>query len=202
MVLQQSIGETIFENIPVISHILLGVEMYQALFYSGSIVSAMSFIPELTFCIVFTIPVAMGILPSKDMPALAKGVLAGIVTIPLGILAGGLVAGFPIGMVLRNLVPIVIIGVLITVGLLKWEKAMIKGFSYFVFFHVVSLQIFIWRTRKAYFVLSYEACPATLYKTFRPFGVGRFIFISLLVYYNHVFFDGCRPLVFNLQWIL
>ena len=38
----QSIGETIFENIPVISHILLGVEMYQALFYSGSIVSAMS----------------------------------------------------------------------------------------------------------------------------------------------------------------
>lgn len=81
--------------------------------------------------IVFTIPVAMGILPGKDMPALAKGVLAGIVTIPLGILAGGLVAGFPIGMVLRNLVPIVIIGVLITVGLLKWEKAMIKGFSYF-----------------------------------------------------------------------
>ena len=38
----QSIGEAIFENIPVISHILLGVEMYQALFYSGSIVSAMS----------------------------------------------------------------------------------------------------------------------------------------------------------------
>ena len=30
------------KNIPVISHILLGVEMYQALFYSGSIVSAMS----------------------------------------------------------------------------------------------------------------------------------------------------------------
>lgn len=38
----QSIGEPIFENIPVISHILLGVEIYQALFYSGSIVSAMS----------------------------------------------------------------------------------------------------------------------------------------------------------------
>jgi hypothetical protein len=38
----QSIGEAIFGNIPVISHILLGVEMYQALFYSGSIVSAMS----------------------------------------------------------------------------------------------------------------------------------------------------------------
>ena len=35
------------------------------------------------------------------------------------------------GMILRNLVPIVLIGALITVGLLKWEKAMIKGFGYF-----------------------------------------------------------------------
>ena len=38
----QSIGEFIFGHIPVISDILLGVEMYQALFFSGSIVSAMS----------------------------------------------------------------------------------------------------------------------------------------------------------------
>ena len=81
--------------------------------------------------IVFTIPVAMGILPGKDMPSLANGILAGIVTIPLGVLAGGLVAGFPIGMILRNLVPIILIGALIALGLLKWEKAMIKGFSYF-----------------------------------------------------------------------
>ena len=81
--------------------------------------------------IVFTIPAAMGILPAKDMPALAKGVLAGLVTIPLGILAGGLVAGFSVGMVLRNLVPILIISALLAVGLLKWEKAMIKGFGYF-----------------------------------------------------------------------
>ena len=81
--------------------------------------------------IVFTIPAAMGILPAKDMPALAKGVLAGIVTIPLGVFAGGLMAGFPVLMVLRNLIPIILIGALITLGLLKWEKAMIKGFGYF-----------------------------------------------------------------------
>ncbi len=81
--------------------------------------------------IVFTIPAAMGILPAKDMPALAKGVLAGIITIPLGVFAGGLVAGFPVLMVLKNLVPIILIGGLITLGLLKWEKAMIKGFGYF-----------------------------------------------------------------------
>jgi len=81
--------------------------------------------------IVFTIPVAMGILRQEDRPAMAKGILAGIVTIPVGLLVGGLVAGFPILMVLRNLIPIVIIGALIVVGLLFAEKAMIKGFGYF-----------------------------------------------------------------------
>lgn len=81
--------------------------------------------------IVFTIPVAMGILPEADRPALATGVLAGIVTIPLGIFAGGLVAGFPLLMVLKNLIPIVIIAVLIALGLWKAEKAMIRGFEIF-----------------------------------------------------------------------
>ena len=81
--------------------------------------------------IVFTIPVALGILPEADRPALAKGILAGIVTIPVGILIGGLVAGFPIMMILRNLIPIVIIAALIALGLWKWENAMIRGFGIF-----------------------------------------------------------------------
>ena len=81
--------------------------------------------------IVFTIPVAMGILPEQDRPALAKGILAGIVTIPVGILAGGLVAGFPLMKVLRNLVPIVVIAALIALGLWKAERLMIKGFGWF-----------------------------------------------------------------------
>lgn len=81
--------------------------------------------------IVFTIPVAMGILEEKDRPAMAKGILCGIVTIPLGVLAGGLTAGFPVGMVLRNLIPIVLIAALIALGLWRAEKAMVKGFAVF-----------------------------------------------------------------------
>ena len=79
--------------------------------------------------IVFTIPVAMGILREQDRPAMAKGILCGIVTVPVGILAGGLVAGFPIGMLLRNLIPVALIGVLIALGLWKFERGMIRGFS-------------------------------------------------------------------------
>lgn len=81
--------------------------------------------------IVFTIPVAMGILNEEDRPAMAKGILCGIVTIPVGVLVGGLTAGFPVMMVLRNLVPIVLIGALIALGLWKAEKAMIRGFAVF-----------------------------------------------------------------------
>ena len=81
--------------------------------------------------VVFTIPVALGILEEADRPAMAKGILCGIVTIPVGILVGGLVAGFSVSMVLRNLIPIVLIGALIALGLWKAEKAMIRGFAVF-----------------------------------------------------------------------
>ena len=81
--------------------------------------------------VVFTIPVAIGLIKKEDVPALAKGVLAGIITVPLGVLAGGLVAGIPLLAVLRNLIPIVLIAVLIGLGLWKAEKYMIAGFRIF-----------------------------------------------------------------------
>ena len=81
--------------------------------------------------VVFTIPVAMGILKEGDRPFLAKGILAGVVTIPVGLLAGGLVAGLPILRILENLVPIVLIAGLIALGLWRAENAMIRGFGIF-----------------------------------------------------------------------
>lgn len=81
--------------------------------------------------IVFTIPVALGIIKPEDRPALARGVLAGIITIPIGSFVGGLVAGFDVLMILRNLIPIVIIALLIALGLWKIPNGMVKGFSVF-----------------------------------------------------------------------
>ena len=91
--------------------------------------------------IVFTIPVAMGILREQDRPAMAKGVLCGIVTIPLGLLAGGIAAGFSLRMVLRNLIPIVLIAVLIALGLWRAERTMVKGFSLFGRFVIVLVTV-------------------------------------------------------------
>ena len=81
--------------------------------------------------IVFTIPIVMGMLKKEDQTFAAKGILAGIVTIPLGVFAGGLVAGFPIAMVASNCIPILIIAALIALGLWKAEKWMVKGFVVF-----------------------------------------------------------------------
>ena len=81
--------------------------------------------------LVFTIPVALGILQEEDRPAMARGILCGIVTVPVGVLVGGLVAGFPLGMVLRNLIPIVLIGGAVAFGLWKAEEKMIRMFAAF-----------------------------------------------------------------------
>ncbi len=94
--------------------------------FAGLIVGAM-----MGPTIVFTIPVALGIIQKEDHKYLAKGVLAGIITIPIGAFVGGIVAGFSLGMVLSNLVPIVLVAGLIAVGLWKIPDKMISGFNRF-----------------------------------------------------------------------
>lgn len=81
--------------------------------------------------IVFTIPVALGIIEKNDRQYLAKGVLAGITTIPIGVLVGGLVAGFDTTMVLRQLIPISIAAAAIVVGLVIAPDRMTRGFEIF-----------------------------------------------------------------------
>lgn len=81
--------------------------------------------------VVFTIPVALGIIDKSDRGYLAKGVLAGICTIPIGVLVSGLTAGFPILLVLVNLIPVVVAALLIAFGLWKFPDTMTKGFEWF-----------------------------------------------------------------------
>lgn len=98
----------------------------QAGMFGGLIVGSM-----LGATIVFTIPVALGIIRAEDRKYLATGVLAGVITIPIGAFAGGLTAGFSVLMVLKNLIPIIIFALLIALGLWKVENAMIIGFTWF-----------------------------------------------------------------------
>lgn len=81
--------------------------------------------------IVFTIPVALGIVSSEDHVYVAKGVLAGLTTIPLGCFFSGLVAGYQIEMILKNIFPIILLVLFIVIGLVKKTDWMLKGFIVF-----------------------------------------------------------------------
>jgi ethanolamine transporter len=81
--------------------------------------------------IVFTIPVALGIIKKEDQRYLALGILAGMITIPIGCIVGGLVAGWPVGMVVMNMIPVTIVSLLIALGLWRIPEKMITGFNYF-----------------------------------------------------------------------
>ena len=78
--------------------------------------------------IVFNIPVSLGIIKEDDRPLMAKGVLCGFITIPIGCAVGGLCAGYPIGMLLRNLIPIVIIAAVISLLLFLIPNIITKIF--------------------------------------------------------------------------
>ena len=88
--------------------------------------------------IVFTIPVALGIIKKEDRGYLGAGVLAGMITIPIGCIVGGLMMNtlapeYHLGIVtiLQNLIPVIIIAALIVIGLWFAPGPMIKGFNVF-----------------------------------------------------------------------
>ena len=86
--------------------------------------------------LVFTIPVALSIIKKEDRPYLGAGIFAGMITIPIGCIVGGLVMNMtPYKMdiiaIIRNLIPVIIIAALIVVGPWFAPLKMINGFSKF-----------------------------------------------------------------------
>ena len=94
----------------------------QAGLLSGLITASM-----LGCTLVFSIPVGLGLIEQEDRPYFAQGLLLGLVTIPIGSIVGGLVAGFDPSMVLINNIPIAIFAILLVLGLKFIPNAMIKG---------------------------------------------------------------------------
>ena len=87
--------------------------------------------------IVFTIPVALGIISKEDRDYLGAGVLAGMITIPIGCFVGGVAMNaltdysMGIGEIVINLVPVIVIAALIVAGLWFAPSKMIAGFNVF-----------------------------------------------------------------------
>ncbi|MFC7061950.1 ethanolamine utilization protein EutH [Halobacillus seohaensis] len=81
--------------------------------------------------LVFTIPVALTMLEKGDQSYFARGILIGLITIPVGCITGGAIAGYEILWMVRNLIPTVLLAILIGIGLWKFTKMTIVIFSWF-----------------------------------------------------------------------
>lgn len=86
--------------------------------------------------IVFTIPVALSIIKKEDRQFLGAGILAGLITVPIGCIVGGLVMNLTsykmdIGTIIVNIIPVIIIAGLIVLGLWFKPQKMINGFNKF-----------------------------------------------------------------------
>ncbi|ECC0129246.1 ethanolamine utilization protein EutH [Salmonella enterica subsp. enterica] len=133
--------------------------------YSGLILGSM-----MGPTIVFSIPVALGIIEPSDRRYLALGVLAGIVTIPIGCIAGGLIAmysgvqingqpvEFTFALILMNMIPVLIVAVLVALGLKFIPEKMINGFQIFAKFLVALITIGL-AAAVVKFLLGWELIP-------------------------------------------
>ena len=111
-------------------------ESQEAAALSGIITGSM-----LGATIVFTIPVALGIIETGDKKLFAKGILLGAITIPFGVIAGGITAGFELGLVFVNTVPVALLSAIIALGMWKWERIVVNGFMWFGKF-IVAVSVF------------------------------------------------------------
>ena len=81
--------------------------------------------------IVFNIPVALGMIPKEDRPAMSLGVLCGFITIPVGCFFGGLTAGYGMLMTLRQLIPVFVVSLVIALLLWLVPEGISKAFLVF-----------------------------------------------------------------------
>lgn len=77
----------------------------------------------------FTIPFSIQVTKKENHKDIFFGILCGMITIPVGLTVGGLICGISIQQLFINLIPLVILVGVISIGILKFEKITIKIFS-------------------------------------------------------------------------
>lgn len=97
--------------------------------FNGLIVSAM-----MGVIISFTVPFALGVVEKEQHGSLFLGLLCGVVAVPFGCFAAGLVCGISIGALLLDLLPIFLMAAVIAVGLMLRPMLCVKIFRAVGFF--------------------------------------------------------------------
>lgn len=79
----------------------------------------------------FTIPLGTGMLRGGDADAFFEGILIGLASLPAALLGGALLSGLPLLTALVQTLPILLVSALLILGLRRFPKGMLRGFSWF-----------------------------------------------------------------------
>ena len=79
----------------------------------------------------FVIPVGMGPLDAQARQDFAAGLLIGLATLPVALVAGGVLSGLPLLRVLHQSLPVFLLCLVLLVGLVKNSGRMIRAFTAF-----------------------------------------------------------------------
>ena len=77
----------------------------------------------------FTIPIGINLINVKDYPYFIKGILAGIVTVPVGMIVSGLLMKVPVYNIIFSLIPVILFTIPIGWGLIKAQEKMVTIFN-------------------------------------------------------------------------
>ena len=94
--------------------------------YAGIIVAAV-----FGCTVTFTIPVGMGVVEKGDRSAFARGMLFGLIAMPVALVCGGLVCGLSVREIFWQNVPVLLLSALLLAGIWRAQEKMIRGFSVF-----------------------------------------------------------------------
>lgn len=93
-------------------------------FFNGLVTASM-----MGATISFTIPFSIQVTKKENHSDIFFGILCGMITVPVGLVVGGLLCGISILDLLINLIPLLILVAIIAVGIIKFEKITIRMFS-------------------------------------------------------------------------
>lgn len=94
--------------------------------FSGIILGSM-----LGTVVIFTMPVAFGIIDNLSKENFSKGILSGVATIPLGCFVAGIMMGLDVRLIIYNLIPVAIFSGVICAGLWFFPERTCKLFDIF-----------------------------------------------------------------------
>lgn len=94
------------------------------IYFSGILISSI-----VGCTISFTLPLALGIVEEKDIDILCKGILCGLITLPISLFIGGVLLKIDINILINNILPIIILSIIIIIGIYKFPKSTISVFK-------------------------------------------------------------------------